>query len=127
MTDVLQSAVGWLAGTLASQVSRSIVYIRGGERLTLSATIGETSYEVDSGAGQGLVEFTSRDFIIPAASLILGGSVAEPLPGDRIEHTADGQTQYYEVASPVGGGRVFRYSDPYRLLLRIHTKRIAAT
>ena len=44
--------------------------------------------------------------------------------GDQVRETAGTNVFVYEVNAP-GGQPPFRYSDPYRRVLRIHTKHIA--
>ena len=63
----------------------------------------------------------SRDFLVLAADLVLAGKAELPRAGDRIRETDGGQIFLYEVMAP-GGEPPWRYSDPYRRALRIHTK-----
>ena len=44
-----------------------------------------------------------------------------PQRGDRIRETQGQQVFVYEVTAP-GKEPVWRYSDPYRKTLRVHTK-----
>jgi hypothetical protein len=78
---------------------------------------------VDTGYGR-LERLESRDYLVTASELILGGQVKVPEAGDCIRET-DGSTVYvYEVMAP-GNEPVYRYSDPYRKTLRIHTKLVS--
>ena len=65
-----------------------------------------------------------RDYLVATADLILDEQRVLPERGDVIEET-DGVAVYrYEVMS-LGSEPHWRYSDPYRSLLRIHTKLVA--
>lgn len=123
MVDLLQTGSDWLADQLKTHASRVVVYRRGVDEVTVQATIGRTLFEVDNGFG--IVERTeSRDFLVPAADLVLAGSPALPERGDRIRETQGTTTFVYEVMAP-GKEPHWRYSDPYRRTLRIHTKHVA--
>ena len=64
----------------------------------------------------------SRDYLIAADSLVISGTAVIPKPGDRIEELLNGQTLVHDVMSPDQGKPCWRYSDPYRRTMRIHTK-----
>ena len=67
---------------------------------------------------------TSRvTFLILAAELILDSKQVLPQRGDRIRETQGGVTFVYEVTAP-GKEPCWRYSDPYRKTLRIHSKQV---
>jgi len=120
MSDLLQSGAAWLASQMHSHAAHEITYKRGAEQLPLVATIGKTLFETTN--EHGIVErIESRDFMVRAGDLILGGNVVTPLRGDHIRETAGNQTCTYEVLAP-GREPAWRYSDAYRTLLRIHTK-----
>ena len=120
MADLLEQAAGWLDGMRAQHLSRRVVYSRGDDSVEVAATIGRTVFEIDDGSG-AVVQWESRDFLIAAVDLVLAGEVVEPLPGDRIRETQDGKVYVYEVMAP-GKEPCWRYSDPYRRTLRVHTK-----
>jgi len=54
---------------------------------------------------------------------VLGGTPVLPQRGDRIRETQSTQVFVYEVVAP-GDEPCWRYSDPYRRTLRVHTKQI---
>ncbi len=85
----------------------------------MQATVGRTVFEaLVSG---GVVErIESRDFIIASAEL---ASLGLPLRGDRVIEEGDGLRHTHEVLSP-GRERHWRWSDPHRRVLRIHTKHL---
>ena len=123
MGDMLADAAEWLGDVLHTHASRSIAYVRGAESLDLKATIGQTEFGIADESGM-VVTHQSRDFLILAADLILSGLQAEPARGDQIqERQADGQVLVYEVMAP-GGMQPWRYSDPHRIVMRVHTKQV---
>ena len=66
----------------------------------------------------------SRDFLVRTGDLDLGAGPILPRAGDQVRETVGLSVFVYEVNAP-GGQPPFRYSDPYRRVLRIHTKHIA--
>jgi len=126
MSNMLADGVAWLAGQLADNAARSVVYVRGNQRLELSATIGRTEFQIEDMGGVR-VEYSDRDFIVPASAFTLDGEVTEPARGDKIEDPSgpNGTLETFEVMGP-GNERPFRY-DSTGQLLRIHTKKVKIT
>ena len=122
MVDLLERASHWLEDQRAKHTSRTVAYNRGLASVDVAASIGRTEFEVDDGFGV-LTKVESRDFLILAADLVLGLSPTLPERGDRIEETVGTTTFVYEVMAP-GKEPHFRYSDPYRKTLRVHTKQV---
>jgi len=107
-----------------AHLSRTVVYRRGDDSAEVAATVGSTAFERADEYGV-VHRIESRDFLIAAADLVLAGTATLPKPGDRVTETGDTTVHEYEVmgASSRGGGEpAWRYSDPQRLTLRIHTK-----
>jgi hypothetical protein len=123
MVDLLGQAALWLTRTRAQNCATVVAYSRPGapaQSVNLAATPGTTTFEIDN--GYGVVErIVSRDFLITASDLVLGGAVAHPRPGDCITESAANGTFVYEVMSP-GKEPCWRWSDPYRNTIRVHTK-----
>jgi hypothetical protein len=134
MSDLLHRASRWLAQVHQESLSQPIRYIRGDSFVDILATIGETTFEQLDREGI-LLKFESRDFIFPGEVLRLGGSVIEPVKGDRIEHWLEWDATLnacvgtllwsYEVMA-LGTEPVFRYSDRHHGEIRVHTKEIAS-
>ena len=123
MADLLEHAAGWLDGMRAQHLSRTVTYQRSDDSVEVAATIGRTVFEIDDGSG-AVVQWESRDFLIAAADLVIGDRpVTLPQPGDRISETQDGKVYVYEAMAP-GKEPCWRYSDPYRRTLRVHTKQV---
>jgi hypothetical protein len=122
MTNLLDQGAAWLADQLKTHASTEVVYQRGADQVAVQATIGKTEFEIDDGAGI-IQRVQSRDYLIQAADLQLAGLVTLPQAGDRIRERVGEKTFVYEVLAP-GNQPHFRYSDPFRNLLRIHTKNV---
>lgn len=122
MPDLLEAGSNWLEDQRHAHLTRTVVYQRGGESVELAATVGRTVFE--QADEYGVVHRTeSRDFLVRAADLVLAGSRTLPKVGDEIRETAGDQTLVYEVMA-FGNQPPFRYGDPYRRTLRIHTKHV---
>lgn len=117
MGNLLADGAAWLSEQRHAHVASGVVYERDGERLEISATVGLTTWEVEESGTLQKVE--SRDFIVRAADLAFG----LPRRGDRIRETVGGTVLIYEVLAPAGED-VWRYSDPQRNDVRVHTKHV---
>ena len=122
MADLLQQASDWLETKRTQYATRAVCYVRGGQSADVSATVGKTTFEVDDGYGV-LVRHESRDYLVLAADLKFGEIPTLPQRGDLVRETQGGQVFVYEVTAP-GNEPCWRYSDPYRKTLRIHSKQI---
>lgn len=122
MADLLEKASAWLDGMRTRHASRPVTYRRGNVSVEVAAGVGRTLFQIDSGTGV-LETFESRDFLILAADLVIGGVAVLPKTGDRITEGQDSTSYIYEVLAP-GAEPAWRYSDPYRRTLRIHTKQV---
>lgn len=122
MGDLLDRGSAFLDDQRHKHMSRAVVYQRGPDTKELRATIGKTEFEQADDAG--LIHRTeSRDFLVRTADLDLGAGPILPRAGDQVRETVGASVFVYEVNAP-GGQPPFRYSDPYRRVLRIHTKHI---
>jgi len=120
--DLLGDGAAWLEAQRHLHLTRLVTYQRGGDTVDLNATIGRTLFE--QADAYGVIHRTeSRDFLLRAEDLVLAGSTVLPVAGDQIREAAGELTYIYEVVAPEGEPP-FRYSDPNRLTLRIHTKRV---
>jgi hypothetical protein len=122
-TDLMARGSAWLTGKLQSGVSQPVVYHRGNRKIAVCATFGRKLLKLDDGEGGVRMVWTDRDFLIPAASLVIAGSATLPKRGDRIRVIEGGATQVYEVLGP-GGEPAWTWSDPFRRMLRIHGKHV---
>jgi len=121
--NLLERASNWLEDRRTEHASRTVTYERGANTVDVSASIGRTIFDVDNGFG--VVErIEARDFLLLTDDLVLGGGRTLPERGDRVKEVQGDSTFVYEVMAP-GKEPHWRYSDPYRKTLRIHTKHVA--
>ena len=122
MGDMLERGSAFLDDRRHKHLSCTVIYQRGAEAKEVQATIGKTEFEQADDAGL-IHRVESRDFLIRTESLDLGAGPTLPRAGDQVRETVGASMFVYEVNAP-GGQPPFRYSDPYRRVLRIHTKHI---
>jgi len=120
MGDLLEQGAAFLDDQRHRHMSREVVYRRGAEEKEVQATIGRTEFEQTDEAGL-IHRVESRDFLIRAADLDLGAGPIQPKAGDQVREQAGTQVLVYEVNAP-GGQPPWRFSDPYRRVMRVHTK-----
>ena len=114
MADVLGTGVDWLLDTLASHVSRTVIYRRGSSSASISVTLGQSEWEQMQADGSA-IRFKTRDYIYSQSSLTNFGL---PQRGDEIVDS-DG---VYQVL-PTGTMQASRYLDTRQKGLRIHCKK----
>ena len=125
MADMLERGAAYLEARRDEVMTRAVVYQRGVARLTIQATVGRTVFE-ETDANGAYLRTESRDFLVLAADLVVGGAAVRPEAGDRIEEiSGDGKTYVYEVLAP-GREPCWLFADAYRITLRIHTKQVEA-
>jgi hypothetical protein len=120
VADLLQRGAAFLEEQRHAHMTRPVVYLRGGASVEVQATIGRTVFDQQDQFGV-LHRTESRDYLIRAADLVLAGEPVQPKSGDRVREPAGTGALLYEVMAPEGEPP-FRYSDPERITLRIHTK-----
>ncbi|MCL4743602.1 MAG: hypothetical protein KJZ54_15515 [Phycisphaerales bacterium] len=123
MADLLEQGAAFLDDRRQTHLTRTVTYERGASTVDLAATVGRTVFEQADESGF-IRKVESRDFLVRRTDLIFDGSALLPKAGDRVRDHDGAQTLVYEVMAP-GGEPPFRYSDPYRKVLRIHTKHVA--
>lgn len=122
MADMLKTATDWLSATLGESAARTIAYTRASASVTIAtAQVGRTFFRLND-AGGVRMQYGDRDYILPAAELILSGAVTVPKIGDRISDSVDGKT--YEVRAPQGEP-AYRPSDPTGTDWRIHCVKVS--
>lgn len=123
MADLLARGSAWLDDQRTRHLTRLVQYQRGGESVQIAATVGRTVFE--QADDYGIIHRTeSRDYLVLATDLLLASVQTLPKAGDRIRETDGDKVFVYEVMAP-GGEPAYRFSDPYRRTLRIHTKQMA--
>ena len=114
MADLLRQGAEWLEQQRAAHAASPVTYRRDQDSYAVDATFGRTQYEVEDEYGLRVAAHVT-DFLISADVF----PFAEPEAGDQI--VADGVV--YEVMDLAGQGH-WRWSDPYRKTMRIHTKEV---
>lgn len=122
-TNKLQSGMAFLSTQLTKHASQTVTYSRDADSVDVHATYGKKLLKLADGMGGFRMEWTDMDFLIPAADLVLNGSLITPLRGDLIHISQGGQVQTFEVF-PYGSEPPWRWSDPYQLTARIHAKHV---
>jgi len=122
VADLLRQGAAWLDGQRHTHLTQTVRYQREAYSVELAATIGRTEFEQADEYGV-LHRIEARDYIIRAADLLLGGETVLPKAGDQICETEQAAVHVYEVMAS-GSEPPWRYSDPYRVALRIHTKHV---
>jgi hypothetical protein len=146
MPDLFAQSAAWLEQNRAAFCASSVTYCRGSLSAPVPATIGKTTFEIENSSGI-VTRLESRDYLIRAVDLLLAGfgglspeQLAElspsqldalaaeeptlPQPTDTIQETFNGKTLTYELM-PLGNQQSWRWSDPFRNTLRIHTKLVS--
>lgn len=126
MTNLLNSGVAWLVERLRQHASQAVTYVRGSEQVSLDVTVLSIAREAIDPISGAITIVTGRDYLFPAASLILGGSLTRPQPGDRI-YEADGATIATHEVAMLPGEDCWKWNDPYRVTMRVHANLIAET
>jgi len=122
VVDLLEQGSRWLDRQRRKSMAREVVYSRGSASVTLLATIGRTEFEQTDQYGV-VHRIESRDYLVTAEDLVLDGQLTTPKAGDQIRESDGAVTRVYAVLAP-GDEPPWRWSDPYRVTLRIHTKSI---
>ena len=124
MTNILKNGAAFLSEKRNESMAEAIVYRRGsmpgGVEIPINAALGRTQYETINPDGIG-VDTESTDFIIRAADLDLGEGPVEPDEGDQIDWVK-GATTYTYILRRDGSEKAWRYSDDFKIDIRIHTK-----
>lgn len=123
MSSLISQGVDWLAGQLQEAAGEAIVYTRGEANLQLTAVLGRTPFRFIDDEGYSTLE-RRRDFLVPAADLVVGGQRFEPAAADLITRTVDGVARKYRPNAP-NGEPCWRPADPAGRLVRIHTIEVA--
>jgi len=117
MANILKTGIQFLADKLKAHASETVIYKRGADTVTICATFGKTNYQIEGDCGFKIGgEIT--DFLIAPSDLIIGGLLTLPKAGDQIQI----DSALYE-AQFIGDG-CWRYSDPFRKIIHLHTKEI---
>lgn len=132
MGDLLKDGLAWLTGQLQAHAAQTVTYRRGTNTVVVQATYGAKLLKLSDEFGVHL-EWTDLDFCIPAEDLVLNGARITPQRGDEVLITVGGADAYdtesverFEVF-PFGSTEApWRWADPHRSMIRVHTKHIGS-
>ncbi len=125
MADMLKTGAQFLADSQKTYASRSVTYTQGAHSITVDATVGRTTFKFSDEQANLRIVFGDRDYLIPAAQLVVNGVQIEPARGDTITDTNDPTgTTTWLVAPPTGASKepAWRWGDAHKIRLRIHCK-----
>lgn len=117
--DLLNRGAAFLAKTMKARISRTIIYKRGSDEVSIEATLAKHPFIIESSGGQ-MIEGIGRDYLFLKADLVLATFQTVPERHDMIEDGAD----TYEVMNPVPGNPEWRYNDSRENQIRVHTKKV---
>jgi hypothetical protein len=100
----------------------TVSYQVGSLTVAWQVLIGRSSYQASDREGV-IEERDCRDFCGIAADLTIAGQPVIPQRGHRIIEPTPAGSDTYNLL-PLESDKPYRYMDPGRLLLRVHTKRI---
>ena len=117
MSNILKNGIQFLADKLKAHASETVIYKRGADSISICASFGKTDYQIEDQSGfQTGGQIT--DFLFAASDLIIDGLLTLPKAGDQIQT----DSALYEALFLQDG--CWRYSDPYRKIIRLHTKEV---
>jgi hypothetical protein len=116
--NMMSKGSAWLSGKLQGFASQAAFYQRGQQCLPIQVTVGDSEF-TRRRADDISNEHRVVDFLFPASSI--HAVFHEPSAGDFIETDYLGEKRLFEVLSPGGDEPAWRYSDPHRNMIRVHT------
>lgn len=126
MANLLKEGEVWLAAQLRKHAANVVSYSRGDDSISLSAVVGRTRRDISDESG-AVYRWESRDYLVSASDLRLGGRIVEPQEGDRITEQGPGRSVVvHEVRGAFRGSPAWEWSNPSRTTLRIHTVMLGA-
>jgi len=117
----MAEAVAKLSERFASHASVTVTYSRGQAGIGgIQATIRASQYEIEQGGM--ITTWEIREYLIPAASLVLDGVQITPRVGDRMTQSL---AEVYEVLEVPGQG-CWQWADGLSTVRMIHAKKVGA-
>ena len=110
-----------LLSTLQGSLGQAVTYHRGASSVSVTAVPGRSDYEVDT--EYGVERSVTRDFIIEAADLVIGGSVITPQRGDQVKQTVGSDVLVFEVMPPADGVDCYNL-DQTGTSCRVHARQV---
>lgn len=126
--NIMEDGASWLKSKLFGSASSTVIYRRGSDELSgLNIVRAETTAELRRDFGLN-VDVRIADFLIREEDLIIPPSLmrTKPQRGDEIVFISSDETVTYEVLAE-GQEDVYRESDRFGNLFRVHTKETGRT
>jgi len=121
MGNILDRGAEWLTGRLQACASIDILIQDDEMTIEAKATVGKSEYTAEDNNNGVVTTFQSRDYLVPAASLVFSGKQITPRKGMKITEVVSGKVC---MILPEQGLNEYRLSDTAGFMLRIHTKQI---
>lgn len=102
---------------MKASASQPVIYARGNQTVTVSATIGPSMLTLDDGT-QMTLSYEDRDFSITAADLVFGNATVSPQRGDVIRASSGNYTVLLEDTRDC-----WNWTDSSQTRYQIHTKK----
>jgi len=118
----VQKAVQHLIDVMLKNAPVELTYHRGNDSASVTGWVGVTAFRVSEQSNSRVI-WSDRDYLIPVANLKINGVLTEPDSGDWVEENINGTIRKFELIAPQGE-QVWRYSDPQKMIFRLHTKEI---
>lgn len=116
MPNIFEDALQTLMDTMQEHTDVEVVYKHNNTEYPISATRGSINWGTLNKVGDVALGENFREYIIRSSLLPF-----IPSNGDTITDGAD----VFEVYSPDTSSKCWRYSDPYKGLMRVYTRRIS--
>ena len=116
MANIFEEALSQLMTTMSECTDVDVVYKHAGVEYPIQATCGNINFGTLNKVGDVALGENFREYIIRSTWLAFA-----PVNGDTIVDGAD----TFEVYNPDTSSKCWRYSDPYKGLMRIYTRRIS--
>lgn len=121
MSNLFASAASRLSELRTASAASTVVYRRGVDEVTTTATVGKISGDLAELEGF-VVEGEQIDFIVRRIDLDFGAGVITPLAGDEIDLDNGIKVATY-VVLPDATDSCYRRCDEFGYDLRVHTER----
>jgi hypothetical protein len=124
LSNLFQATAEFIAANALAHGSVDVIFVKGANAIPMKATLGYQILKTTDGLGQTKIERTDRDFIILASYFELDGEPFRPVSDNTILLPTSWpgyENGKYRVSAPKGEA-VWRFSDPFENMIRIHTK-----
>jgi len=124
VVNLLEKGSAWLQEQLWSHAVTEATYKRGSDSATIDVVRAETMAQLNTEYGMS-VDVRIADFLIKETDLVIPPAVTatKPMRNDQIIIEVGDETVTYEVLSE-GGEDLYRESDRYGNVIRVHTKEL---